>query len=225
MARETYQESLDALREDVVAMGDLVVTRLDTALSCLDSGDEAQAREVMDGDDEINERYLSLEDDCIELFALQEPIASDLRFVAASFKILTDIERVGDLATNIAGYAIMSTRDLAPPVALDEIGQDAKELLERSLSAYETGDAAACRDIVASDDAIDALSQQASETVTRDLIERESGRERQWRVEQLLDDVASVLLTIRDLERVADHGVNIAARTLYMVENDPELIY
>jgi phosphate transport system protein len=206
-------------------MGELVVERYDDALECLATGDETLARAVIDGDSEINERYLQLETQCVDLFALQQPVASDLRFITASFKIITDLERIGDLAVNLAQYALAAKHELVPELAVEEIGQEALDLLERSLSAYETEDTEAAREIVADDEEIDERCRTASENVTRDLIEREVDSDGPWMVEQLLDDVTRVLLTIRDIERVADHAVNVAARTLYMVENDPELIY
>jgi phosphate transport system protein len=224
MPREPYQEALADLRDDVLAMGELVGERLEMALDALETGDEALARTVVEGDDEVNDLYLDLEDRCIDLFALQQPVAGDLRLVAASFKILTDLERIGDLASNLAGYAMTASEGLTPEVAIDDIGRDANALLERSLEAYATEDAAACRAIAADDDDIDTLCQHASETVVRDLIELEAD-DGLWGVEQLLDDVSRVLLIIRDLERVGDHAVNIAARTLYMAENSTDLIY
>jgi len=225
MSRESYRQLLDELRDDVVRMGELVVERLEAALTALETNDEALAREVIDGDDEVNELYLSLESDCIDLFALQQPVASDLRFVAASFKVITDLERVGDLATNLGAYALATDRRLAPEVDVDTIGREATSMIERSLDAYEREDVAACRAIAADDDDLDALCQRASETVARDLVEREGDGDDLWSVEQLLDDVSRLLLTVRDLERVGDHAVNVAARTLYMVETDPELLY
>ncbi|WP_092907198.1 phosphate signaling complex protein PhoU [Halostagnicola kamekurae] len=225
MTRETYQQSLDDLRDDVLAMGDLVAERLEMALESLSTRDETLARDVIGGDSEINETYLAIEQQCVDLVALQQPVASDLRFITASFKIITDLERIGDLAVNLAEYALAATRELAPDVEIDEIGHNATDLLDRSLEAYETENADACHDIARSDDDIDALCQRASERVTRDLIEREADGDTPWALEQLLDDVSRVLLTIRDIERIADHAVNIAARILYMAENDPSLIY
>ncbi|MFB6192219.1 MAG: phosphate signaling complex protein PhoU [Haloarculaceae archaeon] len=225
MPREPYREDLEDLRADVTAMGELVLDRPDAALDCLRECEETTARTIIEGDAEINELYLELEADCIDLFALQQPVAGDLRFIAASFKIITDLERVGDLATNLAEYALATERDLAPEVAIDEIGRDARDAVERSLEAYADEDADACWAIAAADDEIDALCQRASETVARDLIEREANGDDPWAVERLLDDVSRVLLTIRDLERIGDHAVNIAARTLYMVENDDALLY
>ncbi|MGQ4557057.1 phosphate signaling complex protein PhoU [Halobellus sp. GM3] len=223
MTRKSYRRSLADLRADVRSMGDLVSERLGLALESVESGAENPARTVIDGDEEINETYLELENRCVDLIALQQPVAGDLRFVTASFKIITDLERVGDLAVNLAQYALAERPTHTPEVGVADIGRDAKSLLERGLDAYESGDADACRAISAADDAVDALCQRASETVTRDLIGR--GRDDPWSVERLLDEVSRVLLTIRDIERIADHAVNVAARTLYMVDHDPELLY
>ncbi|GAA0656575.1 phosphate signaling complex protein PhoU [Salarchaeum japonicum] len=225
MTRESYQEELDDLRRDVREMGDLVLGRLDDALACLagDAGDDL-AREVVRGDDEVNERYLALEDACIDLIALQQPVAGDLRFVVASFKILTDLERVADLAVNLAEYSLAASDIAVPTDDLSTIGERARDLVERALDAYIDTDPVECRAIADADDEIDALCARANETVVRDLIEREADADA-WTVETLMDDVSRVLLTVRDLERIGDHAVNVAARTLYMTENDPELIY
>jgi len=227
MPRDTYQDELDGLRADILAMGELVTGRLDDALGCLATGDADRARAVIEGDTEVNDRYVDLEERCVELYALQQPVAGDLRFVTASFKILTDLERVGDLATNLAGYATAAGREPAAGVQfaeLEGIGREALALVERALATYESGDAAACRQVAADDNEIDALCRRAGETVARDLIEREADGSA-WGVEALLDDVSRLLLAIRDIERVGDHAVNIAARTLYMVEGDRDLIY
>ncbi|WP_123535987.1 phosphate signaling complex protein PhoU [Halosimplex salinum] len=223
MPREEYQTALGDLRADVLALGADVVDQLEAGLTALDTGDEALAREVIDADAAINDRYLALESDCVDLLALQQPVASDLRFVAASFKILTDLERVGDLATNLGEYALSADGE-SGDVDVDAIGADAVDQLETALAAYESGDPDACRAVAARDDDLDALCQRASEAVVRDLLERETGDD-SWAAERVLDDVSRLLLTVRDLERVGDHAVNVAARTLYMLENDSELLY
>jgi len=223
--RDTYQAALDDLRGDVVEMGDLVLARLDGALAALTEGDEAAAKAVVDGDDDVNDRYLALESDCLDLFALQQPVAGDLRFVAASFKVLTDIERVGDLAVNLATYALDVDEDRASDVDLGGIGAAARDLFADALDAYADGDADACYRIAERDEEVDALCKRAGERLVRDLVERRAGGDSPWDVEAVLDDVSGLLLSVRDLERVADHGVNVAARTLYDVESDPELVY
>jgi phosphate transport system protein len=190
---------------------------------------EAQARSVIEGDHEVNELYLELEGDCIDLLALQQPVATDLRFVAASFKIITDLERIGDLATNLADYALDAERDRYPEVDVGSIGDAVCEMIEDAMAAYADRDPGACRDVAARDDAIDERCEAASTAVVRDLIERETGggstATSAESMEPLLTDVSRLLLTVRDLERVGDHAVNIAARAYYMIENDDELIY
>jgi len=224
MPRENYQESLADLRADVRAMGADVLDQFDLALEALDQRDAALARRVLEGDEAINDRYLALEQECIDLLALQQPVAGDLRFVAASFKILTDLERVGDLATNFAEYALAAEHADPTDVDVARIGTLCRDQLTAALDAYADGDAAACRTVARRDDEVDALCQRASEAVVRELIAGEAGDDA-WAAERLLDDVSRLLLTVRDLERVGDHAVNVAARTLYMVEEDPELIY
>ncbi len=227
MPRREYQVSLDELRCDVQQMGELVLERLEQSLLALEKTDTALATEVIDGDEEVNQRYLDLESECIGLFALQQPVASDLRFIAASFKILTDLERIGDLAANLGRYTLAADHQYDTDVHLSDIGADAHTLVADAVEAYVTEDAAACYRIADRDDEIDALCHSTSERVVRDLIERQApgGEGDPWDVEQVMDDVSRLLLTIRDLERVADHGVNIAARTLYLVDGNPELIY
>jgi phosphate transport system protein len=222
MPREGYRESLDDLRSDVLAMGDRVIDQLDKSLQCAETHDESLARAVIDGDEEINETYLRLEDRCVDLFALQQPVAGDLRFVTASFKIITDLERIGDLATNLARYALSGSSTVISEERIQTIGETASDQVRRAVDAYADADSAACRAIAERDDEVDTLCQNASEAVVRELIAGEPDR---WDAERLLDDVSRLLLTIRDLERVGDHAVNIAARTLYMDAADPELIY
>ncbi|NGM69244.1 phosphate signaling complex protein PhoU [Natronolimnobius sp. AArcel1] len=223
MARKSYQEKLEELREDILYMSEVVMERLRMGLDALEQKDEALAEQVIKGDGEINRMYLDLEQDCIDLLALQQPVASDLRFIAASFKIITDLERIGDLAVNLGEYTFESEQDLFPDVDVQAMGEMTLEMVETAMIAYDTENTDSCRALASRDDDLDQFAERASGIVVRDLIEREL--EEPEEVERLLQDVSRLLLTIRDLERVGDHAVNIAARTLYMVENDDELIY
>ena len=224
MPREGYQERLAGLREDVLYMSEVVLERLRMGLDALQAKDEELAWEVIEGDDEVNALYLDLEGECIDLLALQQPVAGDLRFIAASFKIITDLERIADLATNLGDYTLEAEQDVYPDVDVQEIGEEVTRMVERAMDAYADEDAAACYEIADYDDRVDELCERASEAVARDLIEREDA-DSDEEVERLMRDVHRLLLTIRDLERVGDHAVNIAARTLYMVENDDDLLY
>ncbi|UPV74894.1 phosphate signaling complex protein PhoU [Halorussus limi] len=225
MPREDYQQKLLDLRENVLYMSEVVMERLRMGLDALEQKDTDLAWEVIDGDEEVNQLYLDLEQECIDLLALQQPVASDLRMIAASFKIITDLERIGDLATNLGEYTLEANHDVFPEVDIQELGTLTLDMIEDSMTAYADEDAEGCYGIADRDDELDARCERASEIVVRDLIETELESNTEEEVEQLLQDVSRLLLTVRDLERIGDHAVNIAARTLYMVENDDELIY
>lgn len=215
---------MDDLRNAVSTLGDDVIDQLNQGIFALSSGDESVALGVIDGDERINERYLALESDCIDLFALQQPVAGDLRFIASSFKILTDLERIGDLATNFGQYSLADTSDPGLDVDIQSIGDTATDMVADAVTAYENEDVEMCFELDSRDDELDTLCHHASEQIVRDLIERDHAAD-SWTVEQLLDDVTSLLLTIRDLERVGDHAVNVAARTVYLAEGSAELIF
>lgn len=168
--------------------------------------------------------YLELEQECIDLIALQQPVAGDLRFIAASFKIITDLERIADLATNLGDYSLDAQKETFPEVDIQAIGSKTIEMVEMSMDAYANEDPQACFEIADRDDEIDEMCENASELVVRDLIERQDITEED-KIHATMQDVYRLLLTIRDLERVGDHAVNIAARTLYMVESDDALLY
>ena len=226
MPRDSYQEGLNSLREDVLYMSEIALERLRLGLDALEQKDEEMAQEVIEGDHEVNQLYLDLEQDCIDLLALQQPVASDLRFIAASFKIITDLERIGDLATNLGEYSLTAERDVYPEVDIQDVAAVTIEMVENAMAAYSEEDADQCYTIADIDDEVDERCEAASEMVVRDLIEREIDADSsEAEIEQLMADVSRLLLTIRDIERVGDHAVNIAARTLYMVENDDDLIY
>jgi phosphate transport system protein len=224
MPRKGYQEQLEQLREDILYMGEVVLDQLRTGLDALDHKDEDLAWRVIEGDHEVNELYLQLEKQCIDLLALQQPVAGDLRFITASFKIITDLERIGDLATNLGDYTLEASQDMFPEVDIQTIGDGVAEMAERSMDAYADKNTDACYAIATRDDTIDQQCETASELVARDLIRRD-GPGPEPEVERIMEDVNRLLMTIRDLERVGDHAVNIAARTLYMVESDDDLLY
>ncbi|MCO8243157.1 MULTISPECIES: phosphate signaling complex protein PhoU [unclassified Haladaptatus] len=225
MPRNDYQAQLTDLRENVLYMSEVVMERLRLGLNALEQKDPELAQEVIEGDDEVNELYLSLEQDCIDLFALQQPVASDLRMIAASFKIITDLERIADLAVNLGEYTLEADHDVFPEVNIQELGNITLDMLEVTMDAYAENDAEDCYAVAERDEDLDDLCERASALVVRDLIETELEENTEEEIERLLQDVSRLLLTIRDLERIGDHSVNIAARTFYMVENDDELIY
>jgi phosphate transport system protein len=225
VSREAFRAELDALRADIVELGHTVLDQFERAAAALvegDDGDDEAARAVVEADASVNERYLELESRCIDLVALQQPVAGDLRFVAASFKILTDIERIGDLAVNLAERALTKRADYLPDVNVDDLTGIAAEMLAGAIDAYEAGDPARCHAVADQDDELDGLCQRVAALVVEDLVGRDVGRATD---DDLMAGVRRLLVTVRDIERVGDHAVNVAARTLYMVEGSPALLY
>ena len=220
MTRSEYRERLAWLNTEVVLLAELVVDRYTDALTASATGDRWLADAVVDGDSEINDRYLELEAQCTDLIALQQPVASDLRLITASFKIITDLERIGDLASNLADRTRAGHEGIHPAVDIDTLGGDAAAMVEAAVEAYEASDPDGCRAVAARDNDLDAACDRATRRIIKSLlaetdVDREAARLAASRG----------LLTVRDLERVGDHAVNIAARSLYMVDGDDELLY
>ena len=221
MARNSYQERLRDLQGDVGAMADTVLDQYRDAVAVLESGDSRTAKAVVRDDERINEWYLDVEADCIELFALQQPVAGDLRFIASTFKIATDLERIGDLAVNLAEYGREAGGDIEG-VDIEPIAREAGDMVEAAMDAYAVDDAEAARQVAGRDDELDQQCREASEDVFVGLMGTDPVESR---IDRRLKDVSRTLLTVRDIERVGDHAVNICARTVYMVKHDDELLY
>ena len=222
MARDRYRDRLATLRTDVVLFGELVVERYESAVAAAEAGDLRAADRIVNGDDEINRRYLELEGDCIDLIARNQPVAGDLRLITASFKILTDLERIADLATNLAERTEYGS-GIHPAVDLGSLGLTAGEMVAAAVEAYENDDRAACRAVAADDDTLDSDCAAATQRIIRELLAERAGDDDERA--RTADTTTRGLLTVRDIERVGDHAVNIAARTLYMLDSDDELLY
>jgi len=229
MTREDYRYRLERLRETVIAMGDLVREQLADGCSALFTGDRSLAREVIGRDRAVNDRYLEIERECLDLLALYQPVAGDLRIVIAAFTIVTDLERVGDLATNLAEYALETTGSdpALPDVDFERIAALALEQLEAAIEAFVDEDSAACHEIVDRDARLDRRCEEVTARIGRTLVELRSEADDasdSRSVDALLADVSRTLVIVRDIERVGDHAVNVAGRTLYALENDDALL-
>jgi phosphate transport system protein len=222
MPRSDYQQRLAWLKTEVVLMAELVVDRYTEALAAVSTGDRWLADQVLEGDTDINERYLELEAECVDLIALEQPVASDLRLITASFKIITDLERIGDLATNLADYTRAGRSGIHPTVDISSLGGTATEMIQDAVAAYESTNAEACLEIAQRDDTLDADCERTNQRIIRGLLTEDSNAENQ---RSELTAASRGLLTVRDIERVGDHAVNICARTRYMIDGDDKLLY
>ena len=223
MTRTAYQNTLTELRRKVIELGDLVVRRLEQGVLALVRHDQATGTLVQAGDADVDRATAAIERTCIDVLTLQAPVAGDIRFVTATFRIVTDLERVGDLAVNLADYAGDSdTLEMVPPARIEEVGRVGVEMLRQALRAFATDDTALASAVVARDDVLDRLAW----TTTKAFLEAMHVAGRQaWddaTARRHAEEALPVLLSMRDLERAGDHAVNIARRVLYIVTGDDD---
>ncbi len=201
---------LDVMRRDLLEIGARVEGAVRRSIAALRERRPELARLVVDGDRDIDRREIQLERECLEALARHQPVARDLRFIASCLKINNDLERVADLAVNIA-ERVVELSDLpllAHPGLLIEMAEDSIELLRDGLDAFVSGDTVAARRVCAQDQAVDALYERVVSGLL-DEMRRDPAR---------VDRSLHLILVARDLERIADHATNVAEDVVYMVE-------
>ncbi len=204
-----FQEELTALKARLLAMGGLAENAVRLAVEGLSQRDLTSVARVSAGDEPINEAHIDIDNRCFRLLALQQPLATDLRMILAAVKINSDLERVGDLAVNIAEAAqrYIAHPPVKPLIDLPRMGAIAQAMLRDALDAFVRRDVAAAQAVCSQDDELDALKTQ----IFRELISymlADPGR-----IEPALD----LILISRHLERIGDHATNIAEDVVFMV--------
>jgi phosphate transport system protein len=203
------QEHLDVLKERLLAMGGLAEEQVRLVTAALVERDPALAARVQAGDQPLNDLHIEIDQRCVRLLALHQPVAVDLRAVVAAVKINTDLERVGDLAVNVA-EAVQRCLYHPPVKQLVDIPRMAalaQHMLRDALDAYVRRDVPLAGQVLHTDDTVDALKTQ----VSVDLIPHM--RADTATIEPALD----LILIARHLERIADHATNIAEDVIFMV--------
>ncbi len=203
---------IDGLKRKILSLGGLVEENLRLAIRAIESRDVVEAQRVIVTDRLIDETEVEVEEDCLKILALYQPVASDLRFIVAVIKINNELERIGDLAVNIAERALSLAQEQPVPVPelLAVMCDRSSTVLEMALDALVREDSVRARVVLAADDEIDALYAALIDAL-KDVIRNHP--------EQL--DAAVLLFSVaRQLERLADHATNIAEDVLYMVEGE-----
>jgi phosphate transport system protein len=204
-----FQEELEALQSRLLEMGGLAEERVRACIEALELRDLALLAQVMAGDEPINQLHIEVDNRCFRLLALYQPMATDLRAIVAAVKINTDLERVGDLAVNIAEAAQRYTSH--PPVKklidIPAMGTIAQTMLRDALDAYVRRDTALAHAVLNADDRLDALKTQVFRDLLTYMLKDPST------VEPALD----LILMSRHLERIGDHATNIAEDVIFMV--------
>ena len=204
------QREIEQLKKKVLALGATVEGSVHKAVHSLQHRDTALAEAVMAGDVAIDQSEVDLEEDCLKILALHQPVAIDLRFIVAVLKINSDLERIGDLAGHLAErtLALGSREHIMVPFDLSLLAEKAQTMVKLSLDSLVNLDAAMAREVCRMDEEVDALHR-----ATFDLI-RDAIRNRPEHVDILI----TYLSVSRYLERIADHATNIAEDAIYMVE-------
>lgn len=223
MVRESYKQQLERLTLSVREMGAKVIEGIELGLRALSEHDRALAEGLDAWDDQVDELNLAIEKECLDLLALQQPVAIDLRLITSVFKIITDLERAADLAVNVGQYGMdVGVFVLLPKEELTALGEFARQMLRDAVDAFVAKDIESSRKIIERDEQMDERCWQLRRRVLAKLLELARQAHSPQEAKEFVDDVIPVLWSIRDLERVGDHAVNIAERTIYMVTGRKE---
>ncbi|HUL75262.1 MAG TPA: phosphate signaling complex protein PhoU [Vicinamibacterales bacterium] len=204
-----FQEELEQLKARLLEMGGLAEDRLRLAVRGLVDRDLAMVEKVLAGDAAINQLHIEIDDRCFKLLALHQPMAVDLRAIVSAVKINTDLERVGDLAVNIAEAVRRYLQH--PPVKelvdIPRMAVIAQDMLRDALDAYVRRDTTLAQDVLDRDDELDALKT----LVFRDLMTH------MLRDPETIEPSLDLILISRHLERIGDHATNVAEDVIFMV--------
>jgi phosphate transport system protein len=206
-----FHEELDGLKQTLLAMGAMVEDQIRRVMRALVERDEALARDVIERDREVNVYDVEIDEKCVELLALYQPTAGDLRFITTAMKIVTDLERIGDQAVNIAQRAIELNQEpqLKPYIDLPRMADKAQQMVKDALDSFVSRDTTLAREVCGRDNEVDALKEQIFRELLTYMMADPKTIARSIRL----------ILVSRFFERVADHATNIAEMVIYMVES------
>jgi phosphate transport system protein len=204
-----FEEELEMLQQRLLSMGGLAEDRMGDSVKAVTERDPALVERILAGDEPINALHIEIDDRCFKLLALRQPMAADLRAIVAAVKINTDLERVGDLAVNIAEAAkrYLQHPPVKPLIDIPRMGDIAQRMLRDALDAFVRRDTRLAEAVLAADDTLDALKTQIFRELLTFMLSEPST------IEPALD----LILISRHLERIGDHATNIAEDVIFMV--------
>ncbi len=209
MSRATFDRQLAELQDDVLTLGNMVDRAIDQSVEALKRRDNELAKRIVEEDLLINRKRFDIEEKCLQVIARQQPLASDLRILAAILNIITDLERMGDHAEGIATITLMHGDEplLKPLVDVPRMAEKARDMLRRSLDSFITRDVELAKQICGEDDVVDALYNR----VYHDLLEY------MIRDPNTIHRATLLLWVAHNLERIADRVTNICERVVFLV--------
>jgi phosphate transport system protein len=205
-----FQKELRELKEDLLKMAALVEEAINTSVQSLVKRDSDLAQKTFEGEDRINRMEIDIEDKCLKLLALTQPMAADLRFITSAMKIITDLERIGDQAVNIAERAISLNQEpkVKPYVDIPRMAEIVQSMVKDVLDAFVNGESKLARSVCERDDIVDGLNDQ----VFRELLTYMMSDPK------IIPRAVQLIIVSRCLERIADHATNIAEDVIFLVD-------
>jgi phosphate transport system protein len=207
-----FRRELENIKKRILTLSSLVEERVQSASRAVENIDAGLAQHIIKSDYEIDEMEVEIEEECLKVLALHQPVAVDLRFIIAVIKINSELERIGDQAVNIAQRVEVIAKRPKPPFMFDyaEMGRKAQRMLKMSLDALVNLDVDMAYKVITLDDEVDRIKNDAYDKIKqaiKDLPER-------------VGYYINLLLISRHLERLADHATNIAEEVIYLVEGE-----
>jgi phosphate transport system protein len=206
------QKAIEKLKTHLLELGTIVEETVRDAVDALNKRNPDKARTVIDNDDKIDNLEVELEEECLKILALHQPVAIDLRFIVACLKINNDLERVGDLAVNVGERTLFISRHSPVDVALDfhTMAAKAQWMLKNSLDSLVRQDIALAREVCLADDEVDDMNRDMFVSIQAAI----------KKSPQQIEVLIHLLNTSRHLERIADLATNIAEDVIYMIEGE-----
>ena len=217
MPREDFERNLKGLQEDVVQLSSRVEKAIFKSIEALKERDITASQKVVDDDDVIDEEQQAIEDRCIDLIALEAPMAGDLRVLIAAMMVANELERMGDYAEGIAKISVSmgNLPPLKPLIDIPRMADKSVDMLRRSTQAFVNRDVESATAVLLADDEVDDIYEQVYRELLTYMMADPSTIQR-----------ATYLLWVaHDLERVADRTTNIAERVIYLVTGETKIEY
>lgn len=209
--RKKFDGQLKALGQEMMCLGSMVEESIQKAISALMGQDVELAKKIMASDEEVDREQKKIEGMCIDLLMRQQPVARDLRVISAAMKMVTDMERIGDHASDIAEMTIMMAKQ---PYTLDlghvrQMSVETMSMLIQSIEAYVEENRKKAQEVIADDDVVDRLFDETK----KDLIELIH------RNPECGEEAADMLMVAKYFERIGDHATNIAEHVIYSLDD------
>ncbi len=204
------RREIDKLKRQILALGAEVENDVRAAVRGVETRDLEMIKSVADRENRVNAMEVDVEEECLKILALYQPVAADLRYIIAVLKINHDLERIGDLATHIAerGMFLCSLAPIGIPKELGDMAERAQTMLKRVLDAFVNLDDVVSHEVCASDKAIDEIHRGIFQKVKQEVL----------RAPEQFEAQLQILHIARHIERIADHATNIAEDLIYLIE-------